>query len=345
MKDRLKNIFESCVKIDNVLVWEPSTSPFYEAYLINIIHPKAQWSLMLRYTLSVSTTSSTPKTASLWGVFIDKKGTKTVARETFDMNKHDVVHTNRFISIGDSYFSLAEVVGSVHVKKTCLKWEFVFEDPVISLRPFSTGLLDKCWINKFNLLVPRLVGFASGSCFVDGYKKDLSRSRVYQNHLFGPSFTHNGSWVNCLNFKEDSEAYVEAYNIKVPFWRKRHLTLNYFYLCMDGKKFFSQSLIKALFFNKVFVESLRWTGSFKKKGYKFIINIKRLPSLTAGIPYEAPNRASAFCYHSSLANIEIKVYKRHKRSWQYYKTLSAQNKCSFETVQPSQDKDLPLDIA
>ena len=344
MKDRFKNIFESCVKIDNALVWDPSKHPFYEAYLINIIHPKAKWSLMLRYTLTVSTTTSFPKTASLWGVFIDEGGGKTVVKENFDMDKHDVVHTNRFISIGGSYFSLAEVVGSVNAKKTCLKWEFVFEDPVISLRPFASDLPGEYRLKKINFLVPRLVGFASGACFIDGYKKELSRSRIYQNHFYGSSFLHNWSWVNCVNFKEDSEAYLEAYSIKIPFWKNKHLTLKYYYLCMDGKKFFSQSLFKALFCNKMLAESLRWSGSFKKKGYKFIINIKRSPSLTAGIPYEAPNKAPAFCYHSSLANIEIKAYKRHKRTWQYYKTLSAQKKCSFETVLSSKDSNLPLDI-
>ncbi|HLD45480.1 MAG TPA: hypothetical protein VJC18_08595, partial [bacterium] len=99
----LKNIFESLVKIDNILVWDGTKRPFFESYYLNATSQDAKWGTLLRYTLSTSTAKQVGDTATVLCLFVDSQGNKVVAKESFDLLKHDIVHSDRFISLGSSY--------------------------------------------------------------------------------------------------------------------------------------------------------------------------------------------------------------------------------------------------
>ncbi len=354
MKRDFKHMLDALVKVDNIMIWDGITRPFFEAYYLKIVDPDTKWSLFVRYSFSTSTAHNQSDKASLWAIYISNGGQKTVLKESFDLQKHEIVHTNQFISIGNSFLSLAEAVGSVHKNKECIKWELVFEDPVISARLLPYTPLYHLKLLKTKVIQPRMLGFVSGDIYINGKKFNVGRTRAHQGHLYGNSYFHHWAWVNCIDFKEDSEAYFEALSLKVPLLKvpllkvpllkKRALTLNFFTICMDGKKYFANSLMKALFFNKSRYNNKSWEAEFACRGYKFVCQTKRDPLFTAGLRYEGPNAAVAYCYHSPLATIEITVYKRKRGQWQYYKTLSAQKKCSFETVSSQKDPVLSLDF-
>jgi len=347
MRRNFKNMLDSLVKIDNTLVWDGHTYPFHEAYYLIINDPKTTWSLWIRYTLcNVSPTKSSNShhnVASLWATYIDKQGTKIAVKNNFELSKHDIVHTDQFISIGGSFLSLAESVGSVQKGKDCIKWEINFEDPVTSLRIFPNSLFYHLSRPKTKFVQPRLVSHATGQFYVNHRRKEVNRCRVHQAHSYGTGLSHGWAWANCIHFKEDSQAYFEALSLKTGFGKRLRKSLNLFCLCMDGKKYYANTLTK-MFFNKSKYDFDSWHMEFTKSGFKFVCVVRRDPRLTAGLLLDGPNGEKKYSYLSMLASIEIKVYKYHKGSWQYYKTLSSTENCSFETVTSKKNEALTLNL-
>ncbi|EKD51727.1 MAG: hypothetical protein ACD_62C00189G0002 [uncultured bacterium] len=338
----LKNIFESLVKIDNILVWDGTKRPFFESYYLNATSQDAKWGTLLRYTLSTSTAKQVGDTATVLCLFVDSQGNKVVAKESFDLLKHDIVHSDRFISLGSSYLSISEMAGSAQDKKVCIKWDITFEDPVISSRLTSPGILYHRWFANTKFLQPRALGYGSGTLYVDGHKKELKRARLHQGHLYGTAYTQNWIQGNCESFQEDSEAFFNAVSFKRLYLKKFSRTLTLCAIGMEGKKFVATSPVQALFCNKTSYADNTWTLQFTCRGYRFICRLKRRPELTAGVRHSGINGSQAYFYHCPLADVEIKVYKKNRGAWLFYKTLSAQGRGSFETMSSEKEASLSL---
>lgn len=342
----VKDMLDSLVKIDNTLVWDGHSHPFYEAYYLIISHPKNPWALWLRYTLThaaphkYETKNENENVACLCAIYMEKSGRQVALKNTYELSKHDIVHTDQFIAIGGSCLSLAEATGSVQNGKDCIKWELSFEDPVQSLRIYPGGLFYHLGQPSTKFVQPRLVSAARGTFYVNHEKKELRPGRVHQGHLWGRTLSKRWAWANCLHFKEDSEAWFQALSIETgvgPVSR----SLNFFCLSMEGKKFNANSALKMLL-NKSDYDDFHWHLRFTKSHFRFDCHIEREARLTAGIALSGPGGEKRYSYLSPFARMEIKVYKNIRGRWQYYKTLSAENGATFETV--ATQKSLPLNL-
>jgi hypothetical protein len=334
---------EALVKIDNNLVWDGIKQPFYEVYYLKINDADGQWGLWLRYSFTTPALGSPNGIASLWAIYTEKGGEKIVIRQDYDMGKHDVVHADQFIQIDNSNLSLADCVGSINNDQDSIKWELIFEDPVVSSRLYPHAFLYESSFPPSKIVSPRLLGFVTGTIYVNHKKIKLFRNRVHQGHVFGTAFAPSWTWANCIDFREDTEAYFEGLSARVPLARgKLTRPFSLFSVGMEGERFAANSLIKMAWLNKSDTDFTTWSAAFEKSGYRFECLIHRRPEDVLGLTYDGPNAEKLFCYASLLSDIEIKVFKRRRGSWQDYKLLTARGKCAFETVDTQSRPEIPL---
>lgn len=328
----LKHILDAPVKIDNTLAWDGQTKPFQETYSIFLNHPQSEWALCLRYGLCHSDYSSKDSVARIQGFYTDHNGKTLIVRQDFDLFEFEIVHTDQFITIGQTFLSLAESIGDVRDKRTSIKWEIGFEDPVQSLRLMPGLFYQKLFLPQNTLLTPRLSTKASGTLYVDYQKREFKDWQVYQNHQYGsetPQVLHQAA---CINFKEDSKAFIDiAYiqPIKKGLKQKPSLLVC---LGMEGEVFLINSFWKSLFKQNSQFTDNTWEFSFEKAGFVFEVCVERSAEKTICQSYQTAQGDQIQNHLCLLSDITIKVYQSNNLGNRLYKTLTGIGKAHFEST-------------
>ncbi|OVE81008.1 hypothetical protein BVY03_04950 [bacterium K02(2017)] len=327
----MQNFVVSPVKLDNDLIWDGQLSPFYESYDIVLHNFNQSWSLWLRYALCHQASNKKINQAKLMASFSKEGQPVESLSQSFELEKLEIMHTDRFISINGASLSLSESMGEVKIPNQNIKWEIYFEDPVVSLR-----VLPKLFLYHLNLppakfVQPRIKTFCSGQVFINHKKYEFKKLPVYQSHTYGNKFPAQWYRANCINFNEDENAIFEGLSQLIKFKNKELCWLKYFCLQMEGKRYYANSLIK-MFTNKSNASPDKWEFEFKKGGYKFMGVIYRQKASTINI--DPAYSTSTHQYTAFKSSIEINVYKKIKGNWTHYKTLSSKDNCCFEWATP-----------
>lgn len=322
----------SLVKLDNTLMWNGKTKPFYEVYYIKWGDAQGKWSLWLRYTLSTSAPNRPDGVASVWAIFVDKEGHKTALKNHYDLLSHDIMHADTFIQIDKSYLSIAEAVGEIKTDKKFIQWNIQFEDPILSRRLYPYAWMYRAPFPKTKFVEPRFWGFASGTIIINEKKITVQRQRIHQAHLYGTELSPSWTWAHCIDFQEDSEAYFEGLAASLKIGSRQTRPLHLFLIGFEGKEFAANSFFDVFWQNRSTLGFESWQVEFKKHGYKFDVTITREPRLISGLRYDGPRGEIRYCYNSMMADIVIQAQRRKNGPWYHYKTLTSQKKCAFETV-------------
>lgn len=342
LQNILNNIAESSVKVDNTMVWNGTSAPFFESYTLKLNHPEQKWALWTQYALNqVAGSHAADSLASLTGIFIDHLGHKVVIKKSLELAKHEIIHSDQFIAIDDSSLSLAESSGYLADHRHTLKWDMLFEDPVESFKPFPTSLMYHLSWPKTKFITPRLKTFATGQIFINHKRKDFRHLPVYQSHQYGKDFVPGWFSANCLQFKEDPTAVFEALAIKTSPKASSQSQIVFFLIRFAGETYIANGLMDQ-FFNQSRPSDLNWDIEFSKNGLRFVCRIKRIPELVFGREQQTPDRNPLYCYNSLLSEIEIQIYEINKMG-KHIKTLTSAA-CSFESASRHQIDDFSLDL-
>lgn len=320
MVRNLTNNGDPLVKIDNMPAWDGVCAPFFEAYTLTLWDPhQAQWGLWLEHAVCAREHKD-GHVASLSGVFVSRQGEIISLASDFDLRKHDIVHADKFITLPTAQLTLAEAVGAVQNARQCLRWELCFEDPSLSLRLKQHNPLYQVFFPDTKWLSPRVLGFATGAVYADGFKKEVFRARIHQGHSYGRRLPHSSVWALCNHFQEDAAAFFEMHS---------HGRFVNFGICFDDMIFVS-SLSDTVFFNQLKMQNGQWHFSFKKSPFKFTGTITPDAKLTAQLSPCSPTAKARQVSVCPLATIAITIHKREKNGWELYKTLTSQ-RCSVKT--------------
>lgn len=309
------NLFDSPVKLDNHMIWDGKRFPFYETYDIRFYHPRQLWSFFVRYAMHVPSAQRHEAFVSITSLFADQKGKDVKLEQQFPLLEHDVVHANRFITVGTASLSLAEALGCVEQNDQTIRWELGFEDPTQSehIYPWFVYTLP---FPCLKFLTPRFSSFVSGQIFVNHHSRDFQHLKVFQSHRYGSSSKAPHFWIQCSDFEEDETAVLEGLMIERG-WpkasKKKWIFLNLIYesqrysfcrLWCGNKRMFSGQPEDS-------------TVTFEKGKLRFTCHVKR-EGKTTGL--------------SLLAAIQIKIYKKQHGIWAEHATLTSKGGGVLEEV-------------
>jgi len=318
---------ELLVKIDNDFVWDGIQRPFFENYFLKICDPFSCWSLCLYFFIDCPSDGVHPGISRVLASYVTTQGEKILVQNDYDLHLYDIVHTDPFLKIHENILTLADCMGCVEHEKNRIKWDFRFEDPVLSSRPISKTLQK---FSKIKFFLPRLLSFVSGDFYVNHKKHSLNRVRVTQGHMVGPRIPSPFSLAHCVDFPDDPLAYFEALCWPTPL-KEAH----FFCVGMEGQAFRADSLSQVFWRNRSVRKSDHWQLQFFSRGFRFDCQVTQEPQLKFHFPFLGGVKPLQ-CQSTMMADIEIQVLKRHRGRWQEYKQLKSSKKCTWEEVSPLQ---------
>lgn len=308
----------SLVKIDNVIAWDGVQAPFTEAYTLFLQDPHKDWSLCLRFSFLADSPNS-PKLGIIEAFFQNAAGEKHSFRQEYNLDNHDIVHTDKFVDIGGCYLSLAESMGTLHDGNNSLKWECVFEDPVLSYRPFPDVFYPFAF-PRYKMVYPRFLNFARGQFFINHKKYEFSRIRICQNHSYGKLHSQNLS-VHAVGFEEDSDAAFALFAPRFVTQAGLMPHLPFVIFAMENEVFAHRPIGRFLFDRSLQITNFGFDFTFFANGYRCMANLSCDPSQN-------------FITHDGsvlnlFAEMQIEVQKKSRGVWQTYKVLSSSSPVSY----------------
>lgn len=303
----------SLVKIDNVIGWDGVKSPFVEDYSLFLHDEKGKWSLVLRFFFDIQPAPK-KKRGSVQALFQSLDGEQVEISKSFDLDKYDVVHADKFIQMGDCSLSLADCVGSLQSKDQVIKWECLFEDPVLSYRPLPDVFYPFSF-PRFKMFYPRFLTFARGQFFVNHKKYEFGRMRVCQVHSFGKALPKHFFQAHCLEFEQDSDS---VFSIYAPTLAPQGPLMPYVIFAMEGQVFQTRSLIWPGFGTHLKSQPPSPHLQFSKQGFRFDVEF----DLNPDFDFDLGSGTTL----NLLGDLKIKIAKKGQKGFQDYKVLTSKRK-------------------
>ncbi|HBF11861.1 MAG TPA: hypothetical protein DDW49_00475 [Deltaproteobacteria bacterium] len=327
----LDTVFES-----NRLRWDGQKKPFYEVYYAKLVDEKAAWSFWCRYTLLHSVIEGKIPTASVWAIFKPWGERATSLKENFSVHQIDFVHAERFIQIGPSYLSLSHAVGLVKNSHQEITWNLQFEDPTLCQPLFPYQFMYRSRFPQTKYVAARLSTSVSGSVSINHQSHPADQCKAHQAHLWGTGYALSWAWAHCNQFVEDASVVFEGLSAEIKLGPYETPFIPLFSFIFEGKRYRGPGVCR-LFKTKNHHDFLEWHFEVVCNDTKFAGRISRPIEEIVGVEYEGPLGEARFCHNTMMGNMELDVYKRHKKEWVYFKKLTAQKTVAFETVAPTPD--------
>lgn len=179
-----------------------------------MIHdPSDEWHLAIEYGLSRQLQIH-DSLLFLRAFYINGNEAPICFQKTFNIQKHDPVHRDHFISIGPTTLSLSEACGFIKNDHDSVAWEISFEDPVENLR-LAPGPIKfyQNLFHKFRILSPRLKTMASGHVHIGHRKHNLRNLQIYQGHSYGIQVPQQMAHLCCIHFDNHPDSFFEFQQI------------------------------------------------------------------------------------------------------------------------------------
>jgi len=308
----------SFVKIDNVMAWDGAAAPFCETYSLFLQHPEKQWALALRFSFEIDANTEN-RLGVVEAFFHDASGEKLAFRSEYNLGNHDILHADKFVEVGDCFLSLADSMGSLTNGKNTIKWECVFEDPVLSYRPFP-DIFYPFSFPRYKMTYPRFLNFARGQFFINHKKYEFSRIRICQTHGYGRHFPQSLS-VHAVGFSEDSDA---VFALFAPRFVTQRGLLPFFpcaILSMEGQVFVHQPVCTFLLRRPLELSGQGFHFVFSKRPYRFHVDLTYQSS--DDFILQDTTKLNLF------ADLKIEVLKKNRSHWHTHKILSSSAPVTF----------------
>lgn len=328
----------STVTGGNRIRWDGKKNPFYEIYYLKLVDQNKGWSFWSRYTLLIPKGEREKAQASLWAVFtqLDADPKFIALKKSYPLLHLDPFHSDHFIQLQENFLSIGAAHGGLMDSDHKIEWQLQFEDPTVSACLYPNRFLYNFSLPKTKFLEPRLSTLVSGRIRVDHQYLKVERHPAHQAHIWGTEYAQRWSWGNCNEFKEDASAVFEGLTAEIAVGPLKSPPINLFYFIFEGKEYRANK-ISQWFSNKSDYDLCEWRFSANCGDTRFKGVIKRDLGRIVGVEYLGPLGERRYCHNTMMADMELKVYKKEKKEWNLYKTLTSQNACAFETVDPKPD--------
>jgi len=312
----------------NDMRWRPGKRGHYEGYYVAFNHPESGRGYWIRYSMVAPTEEDREPFAQVWFMRTDRgaEPRNRALRTSFPIRALEASTEPFTLQIGANHLSMEGCLGALAGLGGEVGWNLRFESmlPPIAPTPEWGARMATCYLEPSPLL--KLTGAireGGAETLIDGWLGE-------QAHVFGARHSQRWHWAECKHLGAPGRAFtgVAAWP-KVP-GGKRSITSLYLELG-DGKRLLKNRTLQLLKAQTAHSpEGWEFDGEYGRERLQGVIAPHREDLI--GVTYHDPSGQPVYCYHSELADLTLRYYRRRSSfaAWNLQEEISAPGSSAFE---------------
>jgi hypothetical protein len=306
---------------------------FYEVWYLTLTDRRSGVGAWIRYTLLAPTAElGRAPTASLWFVATDLEADRPVARKaTFPRAELDLAADPFRVAIGPASLDADGMRGGF----ADVAWDLGWDRPGGAYSHVHP-LLERAKIAKTILALPHADLAVTGALRIGRRELTLGGVRGGQAHLWGTKHASRWGWVHCNDFEPVADgdgdgpgAWVDGVSVWVPRLGREVGPSTPILARVGGRDIASISPLRVLA-NTSRVALTGWTFEARARGGRRLRGEVDAPrEALAGVTYEDPDGARAYCYNTEVASMRLTAWEGDR----LVARLTAPGRAHFEYAQ------------
>lgn len=312
----------------NDMRWKPGERGHYEGYYVAFNHPDSGRGYWIRYSMVAPTEADREPFAQVWFMRTNRDSTprNRALRTTFPIAKLETTTGPFTLNIDSNRLTMDGCSGTLSDASGEVAWDLTFESmlPGIAPTPEWGARMATCYLEPHPLLhLTGTIREGSEDTHIDGWLGE-------QAHVFGARHSQRWHWAECKHLGAGGRAFTG-----VAAWPKlpggqRSITSLYLELG-GGRRLLKNTTLQLFKANtKHSPRSWEFDGEYGRERLAGVVTPHNEDLI--GVTYHDPSGQPIYCYHSELADIVLRYYKRGGRTgdWTLEEEIVAPGSSAFE---------------
>jgi hypothetical protein len=312
----------------NDMRWKPGRRGHYEGYYVAFNKPSSGRGYWIRYSMVSPSDAGREPFAQVWFMRTNRgaEPRNRALRTTFPISALESTTSPFTLRVESNRLAMDGCSGSLSDAAGEVAWDLRFESrlPPIAPTPEWGARMSTCYLEPHPLLS------LSGTIRENGEDTSIDGWLGEQAHVFGARHSRRWHWAECKHLGAEGRAFTG-----VTAWPKlpgppRSATSLYLELGA-GRRVLKNSTMQ-LFKARTAHSPQGWEfdgeyGLERLKG-----SVTPSPDDLIGVTYHDPSGDPVYCYHSELADLQLRYYRRPARSaaWALEEEITAPGASAFE---------------
>jgi hypothetical protein len=320
---------------ENAPRYEPgSPGGFYEVWYATLTDRASGVGAWIRYTLLAPVPGSGREpTCSLWFLTFDPNEAAPFARKaTYPIGDFHAGADPFRVTIGRATMDEHGMKGAFED----VAWDLTWDGPGGAYRHVHP-VLEHAGIAKTVLTLPHADVGVSGMLRIGDRELTLDGARAGQAHLWGTKHASRWAWAHANDLGEPG-AFVDGVSVYVPRLGREVGPSTPVVAHAGGKDLLSVTPLRVLT-NASRISLTSWQfEAGASGGRRLVAEVDAPRHLLAGVTYEDPDGAKAYCYNTEVASMRLQVWEQGR----LVETLAAPGRAHFEYAQREPVPGVPL---
>jgi len=308
----------------NTMRWKPGQRGHYEGWFVTLNSPGDGVGYWLRYSMVAPTDTSREPYAQAWFMRTDVSAAPRhrALRTTFPIAELAATSAPFRVAIAGNYLEAGGCQGRLADEAGEVTWTLQFDSvlPGFTPTPEWGARVATCFQEPQPLLR------VSGEVVEGGRRRPVEGWLGTQAHVFGVRHSERWHWAECKHLQGGRCFTGVAAWPRFPPRTVTSLSL------LGGSADFRHTGSLEMFRPQTAHSPEGWHFDAEFSRERLAGSVIPNPEDLIGITYHDPSGRPVYCYHSELADIELRYYRRGNRSsaWRLEDTLTSAGGAAFE---------------
>jgi hypothetical protein len=274
----------------------------YEAWFVTVSDPTAQRGFWLRYTtLNPASGAAAKADSALWAFAFDRDHPESNwgGKVTYPLGALRISSRPFGLRLDNASLADEGCEGEVHNERGAMRWSLKWESrvpPFPFFRPRWQPLLATGNIGSQPALS------VSGTVEVNGRRHRLDAAPGGQQHTWGSTHALEWNW----GFASGADFWVDGITARVRSRLGRVIVGTAIGAQAGAQRFLFNGPIQVLR-NRGPIAAHEWKGSARLGDRSLAVTIRTRPEDLIGVTYIDPRGGNRYCYHSEVADLELRL--------------------------------------
>ena len=308
----------------NTMRWRQGRRGHYEGWFVAFNAPSEEAGYWIRYSMVAPTDPAREPFAQAWFMRTDRRAAtrNRALRTTFPVNQLVATARPFSVDIAGNHLAAGGCSGTLEDAAGTVSWRLTFESllPGITPTPEWGARIATCFQE------PQPLIRVSGEITEDGTSRQVEGWLGEQAHVFGAKHSDRWHWAECKHLGEG-----RAFTGVAAWPRFPPRTITSLSLLGPGPSL-ERTGTRDLFRGVTEHSPVAWDFDAEYPRERLAGRVTPRPEDLIGITYHDPSGRPVYCYHSELADISLRYYRRAsgRSAWTLEEELTAAGGAAFE---------------